>query len=136
MRVDEALALVRLEDYAERYSAQLSGGQRQRVALARALVKKPRLLLLDEPAVGAGTQKLREAMQAELVNLQNTVGVTFVVVTHDQDEALSMAERVAVMERGRIQQLDTPRNLYESPHNRFVADFCRADEHFIGAAVE
>ena len=122
MRVDEALALVRLEDYAERYSAQLSGGQRQRVALARALVKKPRLLLLDEP-LSALDAKLREAMQAELVNLQNTVGVTFVVVTHDQDEALSMAERVAVMERGRIQQLDTPRNLYESPHNRFVADF-------------
>ena len=121
-RVDEALALVQLEPLAARFSHQLSGGQRQRVALARALVKRPRILLLDEP-LSALDAKLRETMQNELVKLQRNVGITFVVVTHDQDEALSMAERVAVMERGRIRQLDTPRNLYESPQNRFVADF-------------
>lgn len=121
-RVDEALSLVQLAPLAERYSHQLSGGQRQRVALARALVKRPRILLLDEP-LSALDAKLRETMQNELVKLQHTVGITFVVVTHDQDEALSMAERVAVMEYGRIQQLDTPRNLYETPCNRFVADF-------------
>ena len=121
-RVDEALALVQLDSLAARYSHQLSGGQRQRVALARALVKRPRILLLDEP-LSALDAKLREAMQNELVKLQHTVGITFVVVTHDQDEALSMAERIAVMERGRIRQLDTPRNLYEAPQNRFVADF-------------
>ena len=121
-RVDEALALVQLDSLAGRYSHQLSGGQRQRVALARALVKRPRVLLLDEP-LSALDAKLRETMQNELVKLQHTVGITFVVVTHDQDEALSMAERVAVMEHGRIRQLDTPRNLYEAPRNRFVADF-------------
>ncbi|MGR3913997.1 MAG: ABC transporter ATP-binding protein [Gammaproteobacteria bacterium] len=121
-RVDEALALVRLDALAARYSHQLSGGQRQRVALARALVKRPRVLLLDEP-LSALDAKLREAMQNELVKLQHSVGITFVVVTHDQDEALSMAERVAVMESGRIRQLDTPRNLYEAPRSRFVADF-------------
>ena len=121
-RVDEALALVQLDSLAGRYSHQLSGGQRQRVALARALVKRPRVLLLDEP-LSALDAKLRETMQNELVKLQHTVGITFVVVTHDQDEALSMAERVAVMENGRIRQLDTPRNLYEAPRNRFVADF-------------
>lgn len=121
-RVDEALALVQLDSLAGRYSHQLSGGQRQRVALARALVKRPRVLLLDEP-LSALDAKLRETMQNELVKLQHTVGITFVVVTHDQDEALSMAERVAVMENGRIRQLDTPRNLYEAPRNKFVADF-------------
>ena len=121
-RVDEALSLVQLDSLAERYSHQLSGGQRQRVALARALVKRPRVLLLDEP-LSALDAKLRETMQNELVKLQHTVGITFVVVTHDQDEALSMAERVAVMESGRIRQLDTPHNLYEAPQNRFVADF-------------
>ncbi|MGI9309959.1 MAG: ABC transporter ATP-binding protein [bacterium] len=121
-RVDEAIALVRLDSLEARYSHQLSGGQRQRVALARALVKRPRVLLLDEP-LSALDAKLREAMQNELVKLQHTVGITFVVVTHDQDEALSMAERVAVMQQGRIRQLDTPRNLYEAPRNRFVADF-------------
>ena len=121
-RVDEALSLVRLEEYAQRYTHQLSGGQRQRVALARALVKRPRLLLLDEP-LSALDAKLREAMQSELVKLHQTVGITFVVVTHDQDEALSMAQRIAVMEKGSIRQLDTPRNLYETPASRFVADF-------------
>ncbi len=121
-RVDEALALVQLEALATRYPHQLSGGQQQRVALARALVKRPRVLLLDEP-LSALDAKLRETMQNELVKLQHAVGITFVVVTHDQDEALSMAERVAVMESGRIRQLDTPRKLYEAPQNRFVADF-------------
>ena len=121
-RVDEALELVRMDSFATRMPDQLSGGQRQRVALARALVKRPRVLLLDEP-LSALDAKLREAMQLELVNLQNTVGITFVVVTHDQDEALSMAGRVAVMESGMIRQLDTPRNLYEAPCSRFVADF-------------
>lgn len=121
-RTEEALALVRLSDFAERFSHQLSGGQRQRVALARALIKRPRLLLLDEP-LSALDAKLREAMQTELVKLQHAVGITFIVVTHDQDEALSMAERIAVMENGKIMQLDTPRNLYESPKTRFVADF-------------
>ncbi|MGI9296664.1 MAG: ABC transporter ATP-binding protein [Gammaproteobacteria bacterium] len=121
-RVRDALSLVRLESFAERFSHQLSGGQRQRVALARALVKRPRVLLLDEP-LSALDAKLREAMQTELVKLQHAVGITFVVVTHDQDEALSMAERIAVMDDGKIMQLDTPRNLYERPANRFVADF-------------
>ena len=121
-RVDEVLALVQMDSLADRYAHQLSGGQQQRVALARALVKRPRLLLLDEP-LSALDAKLRETMQNELVKLQHTVGITFVVVTHDQDEALSMAERVAVMEHGRIRQLDTPRNLYEAPRNRFVASF-------------
>lgn len=121
-RVNDALNLVQLDSLAERYSHQLSGGQQQRVALARALVKRPRVLLLDEP-LSALDAKLREAMQNELVKLQSTVGITFVVVTHDQDEALSMAERVAVMEHGCIRQLDTPRNLYEAPRNQFVADF-------------
>ncbi|MDM5146800.1 ABC transporter ATP-binding protein [Candidatus Persebacteraceae bacterium Df01] len=121
-RVREMLAQVRMEEYAKRYPAQLSGGQRQRVALARALIKRPRVLLLDEP-LSALDAKLREVMQTELVKLQHTVGITFVMVTHDQDEALSMAERVAVMESGSIRQSDSPRNLYESPNNRFVADF-------------
>lgn len=121
-RVRDALELVRMESLADRFSHQLSGGQRQRVALARALVKRPRVLLLDEP-LSALDAKLREAMQTELVKLQHAVGITFVVVTHDQDEALSMAERIAVMENGKITQLDTPKNLYEKPANRFVADF-------------
>ena len=121
-RTEDALAMVRLESFADRYAHQLSGGQRQRVALARALVKRPRALLLDEP-LSALDAKLREAMQTELCKLQRTAGIAFVVVTHDQDEALSMAERVAVMRDGKIQQLDSPRNLYEAPANCFVADF-------------
>ncbi len=121
-RVTEALALVQLEGYGPRRPDQLSGGQRQRVALARALVKKPRVLLLDEP-LSALDAKLREAMQLELVRLQDAVGITFVIVTHDQDEALSMADRIAVMEGGRVRQVATPAELYESPASRFVADF-------------
>ena len=121
-RVEEALSLVQLGGYGERMPDQLSGGQRQRVALARALVKRPKVLLLDEP-LSALDAKLREAMQLELRNLQTTVGITFIMVTHDQDEALSMADRVAVMENGRVRQLAPPRDLYEFPTNRFVADF-------------
>jgi ABC-type Fe3+/spermidine/putrescine transport system ATPase subunit len=101
---------------------QLSGGQRQRVALARALVKRPKVLLLDEP-LSALDAKLREAMQLELVRLQQSVGITFVIVTHDQDEALSMANRIAVMEAGKVRQIAPPAELYEFPNSRFVADF-------------
>ncbi|HSS66424.1 MAG TPA: ABC transporter ATP-binding protein [Gammaproteobacteria bacterium] len=121
-RVDEALALVQLGGYGGRKPDQLSGGQRQRVALARALVKKPQVLLLDEP-LSALDAKLREAMQLELVGLQHAVGITFVIVTHDQDEALSMADRIAVMDSGRVRQVAPPEELYEFPSSRFVADF-------------
>ena len=121
-RVLEALGLVRLDGLEARKPDQLSGGQRQRVALARALVKRPRVLLLDEP-LSALDAKLREAMRLELVNLQHAVGITFVFVTHDQDEALSMADRIAVMERGRVRQVADPATLYEYPSCRFVADF-------------
>ena len=121
-RVREALGLVRLDGLEVRKPDQLSGGQRQRVALARALVKRPRVLLLDEP-LSALDAKLREAMRLELVNLRIAVGITFVFVTHDQDEALSMADRIAVMERGRVRQVADPATLYEHPSCRFVADF-------------
>lgn len=121
-RVAEALAMVRLEGLADRMPDQLSGGQKQRVALARALVKRPKLLLLDEP-LSALDRKLREEMQLELVRLQREVGITFVIVTHDQDEALSMATAVAVMNLGRVLQVAPPRELYERPRTRFVADF-------------
>ena len=121
-RVKEALALVKLEGFDNRMPSQLSGGQRQRVALARALVKRPKVLLLDEP-LSALDAKLREAMQLELVRLKNVVGITFIIVTHDQDEALCMANRIAVMERGRVAQVATPAELYEFPTSRFVADF-------------
>ena len=120
--VISALKLVQLEDYHNRMPDQLSGGQKQRVALARALVKKPKVLLLDEP-LSALDAKLREAMQLELVKLQHSVGITFVIVTHDQDEALSMADRIAVVCDGKIEQVGTPKEIYEYPHNRFVADF-------------
>jgi len=121
-RAAEALALVKMEDFAARMPSQLSGGQRQRVALARALVKRPKVLLLDEP-LSALDAKLREAMQLELVRLQQSVGITFVIVTHDQDEALSMANRIAVMESGKVRQIAPPAELYEFPNSRFVADF-------------
>jgi ABC-type Fe3+/spermidine/putrescine transport system ATPase subunit len=121
-RVDQMLATTQLAGMADRKPEQLSGGQRQRVALARALVKKPRLLLLDEP-LAALDRKLRGAMQLELKRLQHDVGITFVVVTHDQEEALVMADRVAVLNGGRLMQVDTPHNVYERPANRFVADF-------------
>ena len=121
-QVAEMLRLVRLEEYADRAPHQLSGGQRQRVALARALVKKPQLLLLDEP-LSALDAKLRDAMQIELKHLQREIGISFIVVTHDQSEALCLASRMAVMERGRIVQVGTPERVYERPCNGFVADF-------------
>ena len=121
-RAREMLELVRLADHGERRPAQLSGGQKQRVALARALVNRPKVLLLDEP-LGALDLKLREEMQAELKGLQQRLGITFVFVTHDQGEALSMADRVAVFSQGRIEQLDTPRRLYTRPRTAFVASF-------------
>ena len=121
-RVAEALALVKLEEFGGRRPAQLSGGQRQRVALARALVKRPKLLLLDEP-LAALDRKLREGTRFELVRLQEQLGLTFVIVTHDQEEAMSMASRLAVMDAGRIVQIGTPHELYEHPASRFVADF-------------
>ncbi|MCR5857100.1 ABC transporter ATP-binding protein [Mesorhizobium sp. J428] len=119
---EEALALVKLPGYGARKPGQLSGGQRQRVALARALVNKPRVLLLDEP-LGALDLKLREQMQEELKSLQRGLGITFVFVTHDQGEALSMADRVAVFNDGRIMQVGSPQEIYRRPATRFVADF-------------
>jgi putative spermidine/putrescine transport system ATP-binding protein len=121
-RAEEALEMVALGGYGERKPAQLSGGQRQRVALARALVNRPRVLLLDEP-LGALDLKLREQMQGELKKLQRQLGITFIFVTHDQTEALSMSDRVAVFNKGAIEQVDTPRNLYMKPATAFVAEF-------------
>ncbi|HTO33231.1 MAG TPA: ABC transporter ATP-binding protein [Pararhizobium sp.] len=119
---EDALAMVKLPGYGQRRPGQLSGGQRQRVALARALVNKPKVLLLDEP-LGALDLKLREQMQEELKSLQKSLGITFVFVTHDQGEALSMADRIAVFNEGRIQQLGSPEDIYKRPQTRFVADF-------------
>lgn len=124
-RADEMLELVKLGGFGDRKPGQLSGGQRQRVALARALINRPRILLLDEP-LGALDQKLREQMQVELRALQRQLGITFVFVTHDQAEALSMSDRVAVFNRGRIEQLDTPHQLYYNPRTSFVAGFVGA----------
>ncbi len=121
-RADELLALVKLDGFGDRKPAQLSGGQRQRVALARALINEPRVLLLDEP-LGALDLKLREAMQDELKSLQQRLGITFVFVTHDQGEALSMADRVAVFADGKVAQVGSPADIYERPASRFVADF-------------
>jgi len=121
-RVAEGLEMVKLSHLAARKPDQMSGGQRQRVALARALVKRPKVLLLDEP-LSALDAKLRDEMRLELTRLQENVGITFIIVTHDQDEALSMASRIAVMDKGAVQQIATPMELYEHPKNRFVADF-------------
>ncbi len=121
-RAEDMLALVKLDGYGDRKPAQLSGGQRQRVALARALVNEPKVLLLDEP-LGALDLKLREAMQDELKALQMRLGITFVFVTHDQSEALSMADSLAVFNEGRIAQIGTPAQVYAQPRTRFVADF-------------
>jgi putrescine transport system ATP-binding protein len=121
-RVQEMLKLVQLETFAKRKPHQLSGGQQQRVALARSLAKRPQLLLLDEP-LGALDKKLRERTQFELVNILESVGVTCVMVTHDQEEAMAMASRIAVMSHGRVLQVGTPKEIYEHPNCRFVADF-------------
>jgi putative spermidine/putrescine transport system ATP-binding protein len=121
-RRDEALEMVRLPGYADRKPGELSGGQRQRVALARAIVNRPQVLLLDEP-LGALDLKLREEMQTELKTIQGEVGITFVYVTHDQDEALTMSDRIAVFNNGRIEQVSSPLELYERPANEFVAGF-------------
>lgn len=121
-RVAQMLKMVKLEQFAARKPNQLSGGQRQRVALARSLAKQPKVLLLDEP-LGALDKKLREETQFELMDLQQSLGLTFVVVTHDQEEAMTMADRIAVMSHGRVAQVATPAEIYEAPNSRFVADF-------------
>ncbi|MGQ3212090.1 ABC transporter ATP-binding protein [Shinella sp.] len=121
-RVTQMLKLVKLEQFAKRKPHQLSGGQRQRVALARSLAKRPKVLLLDEP-LGALDKKLREETQFELMDLQQELGLTFVVVTHDQEEAMTMADRIAVMSHGKVVQVATPAEIYEAPNSRFVADF-------------
>src|ERR1700693_6034975 len=121
-RVATMLDLVKMGDYAQRKPHQLSGGQRQRVALARSLVKRPKLLLLDEP-LGALDKKLREHTQFELISLQDKLGVTFIVVTHDQEEAMTLASRIGVMNHGEIVQAGTPSEIYEFPSSKFVADF-------------
>jgi len=121
-RAEEALTMVALPDFGSRRPSHLSGGQRQRIALARALVNRPRVLLLDEP-LGALDLKLREQMQVELKTLQRKLGITFIYVTHDQGEALSMSDRVAVFNQGKIEQIDTPQNLYRKPSTIFVANF-------------
>ena len=121
-RVQEMLRLVRLEEFARRKPGQLSGGQRQRVALARSLAKRPKVLLLDEP-LGALDRKLREETQFELMDIQHTLGLTFLIVTHDQEEAMTVSDRIAVMDKGRIVQVATPAEIYEAPNCRYVADF-------------
>jgi putative spermidine/putrescine transport system ATP-binding protein len=125
----EALALVRLEGMEQRKPSQLSGGQRQRVALARSIVVKPKVLLLDEP-LGALDLKLREQMQVELKQIQRELGITFIFVTHDQDEALSLSDRIAVFNKGAIVQLGTPQEIYNNPVNHFVAEFVGSSNHF------
>ena len=136
-RVKEALDMVQLSPLARRRPHQLSGGQRQRVALARALIRRPKVLLLDEP-LSALDKKLREQTQFELINIQYQVGTTFVVVTHDQDEAMALATRIAVMDRGKVQQVGTPSEIYEFPQSRFIADFIGTTNLFEGtvAAIE
>ena len=130
-RVKEMLALVKLEPFAKRKPHQLSGGQRQRVALARSVAKRPKVLLLDEP-LGALDKKLREETQFELMDLQQELGLTFLVVTHDQEEAMTMADRIAIMDRGEVMQVATPAEIYEAPASRFVADFVGSVNLFEG----
>lgn len=133
-RVSELLNLVQLDQFAARKPHQLSGGQRQRVALARALAKSPKVLLLDEP-LGALDKKLREQTQFELINIQEELGVTFIVVTHDQEEAMTLASRIAIMDRGVIKQVGTPTDVYEFPTSRFTADFIGSINLFDGAVT-
>lgn len=132
-RVDTVLKLVQMGAYRDRKPTQLSGGQKQRIALARALVNEPRVLLLDEP-LGALDLKLRKEMQTELKQIQSEVGITFVYVTHDQEEALTMSDRIAVMQAGKVRQIGTPRDIYEHPANRFVADFI-GETNFVSGVV-
>jgi ABC-type Fe3+/spermidine/putrescine transport system ATPase subunit len=132
-RVGDALEMVRLPGYGDRAPASLSGGEQQRVAIARALVTRPRVVLLDEP-LGALDLKLRRGMQEELKRLQRGSGLTFVYVTHDQEEALSMSDRIAVMSRGRLEQVGTPREIYERPATRFAAEFIGTANLFDGTA--
>ncbi len=131
-RIEEALEMVQLGPLAKRKPHQLSGGQRQRVALARALIRRPKVLLLDEP-LSALDKKLREQTQFELMDLQYQVGITFIVVTHDQDEAMALATRIAVMDGGKVVQVGTPAEIYEFPRSRFVADFVGTTNLFEGA---
>jgi spermidine/putrescine ABC transporter ATP-binding subunit len=133
-RLAAAFAMIKLEGYGQRRAHELSGGERQRVALARALVKRPKVLLLDEP-LGALDKRLRDAMQIELRQLQRDVGITFIFVTHDQEEALSMSDRIAVMERGRILQVADPKTLYEAPSSRAVANFIGTMNFFPGRVL-
>jgi putrescine transport system ATP-binding protein len=134
-RVAELLSLVKLQDYGKRRPDQLSGGQRQRVALARSLAKRPKLLLLDEP-LGALDKKLREETQFELVKIQETLGVTFIVVTHDQEEAMSLATRIGVMNYGEIAMIGEPTDIYEFPNSRFVAGFIGSVNMVEGVVTE
>jgi putrescine transport system ATP-binding protein len=121
-RVEEMLRLVKLSEFAKRKPSQLSGGQRQRVALARSLAKRPKVLLLDEP-LGALDKKLREETQFELMDIQTNLGLTFLIVTHDQEEAMTVSDRIAVMDKGMVVQVATPAEIYEAPNSRYVADF-------------
>ncbi len=134
-RVAEMLKLVKLEQFARRKPHQLSGGQRQRVALARSVAKRPKVLLLDEP-LGALDKKLREETQFELMDLQQELGLTFVVVTHDQEEAMTMADRIAIMDKGQVMQVATPAEVYEAPASRFVANFVGNVNMFEGKVAE
>jgi putrescine transport system ATP-binding protein len=134
-RVATMLDLVKMSDFAKRRPDQLSGGQRQRVALARSLVKRPKLLLLDEP-LGALDKKLREHTQFELISLQEKLGVTFIVVTHDQEEAMTLASRIGVMNHGEIVQAGTPAEIYEFPNSKFVADFVGSVNMFEGKLID
>ena len=133
-RVEEMLRLVKLTEFAKRKPSQLSGGQRQRVALARSLAKRPKVLLLDEP-LGALDKKLREETQFEIMDLQQTLGLTFLIVTHDQEEAMPVSDRIAVMDKGIVVQVATPAEIYEAPNSRYVADFI-GDINIFEAKVE
>ena len=134
-RIDETLELIKLQGYGKRSADELSGGQRQRVALARALIKQPKVLLLDEP-LGALDKKLREQMQIELRQLQQQVGITFLFVTHDQEEALTLSDRIAVMSEGHVMEIASPAQLYENPSSRFVADFIGSMNFFPGEVTK